>query len=131
MLANADLSPLIVVAIFAFAIFSMVWHFKRGQTLVERWAARNGFRLISTEYRWIRRGPFWWRTSKGQSVYHVEVCDGNGEYRSGYVRVGSWIGGLFTDVADVKWDRPRSTQGPPGFPVIVHEDENQHDDTRR
>jgi hypothetical protein len=35
----------------------------RGREMLERWAARNGLRLIDAEMRWIRRGVFWFGTS--------------------------------------------------------------------
>ncbi|HWP40300.1 MAG TPA: hypothetical protein VNL70_05195 [Tepidisphaeraceae bacterium] len=101
---NDSLAILLIIPIAALAIGTVAWHFRRSQTLLERWAERNGFRLISHEYRWIRRGPFWWRTGEGQSVYRIEVIDADGMHRSGYVRVGGWFLGLFSDVASVEWD---------------------------
>jgi hypothetical protein len=86
------------------AVTSIVWHFSRSRSLVERWAAGNGYELLNAEYRNFFRGPFFWMTSKSQTVYHVEVRDQSGRIRSGWVRCGSWWSGLFSDQTEVRWE---------------------------
>lgn len=130
--ASGDFNLLLFIPFVLIGIASIFWHFNRSATLLDRWAARNGLRIVSREYRWLARGPFWWRTSKSQSVYRVEVIDSAGETRTGYVRLGSWPFGLWSDVAAVEWDQPATTHGPRGFPVVIDEtnapaDRGQHD----
>ena len=95
---------LTVVAVIILAVIAMVWHFRRSRSLLEDWAAENGYRLLSSQYRNFSRGPFFWTTSKGQTVYRVTVQDRDGATRSGWVRCGSWWGGLLSDKVQVRWD---------------------------
>jgi hypothetical protein len=101
----------------AIAITAITWRFHRGQTLLRRWAASSGYRLHDHEVRWLVRGPFFWTTSKAQMVYRVTVEDNTGHLRRGWVRCGSWLGGLLSDRVDVRWDDGGVYQ--PGFPVIT------------
>jgi hypothetical protein len=98
---------LIVVAFVGVAVLALLlfaWQFRRSDTLLERWAERNGYTLIEREYRWFARGPFFWTSSKGQTVYRVTVEDKAGRRRSGWVRCGGWFFGLLSDTAEVRWD---------------------------
>ena len=79
------------------------WHFRRSRSLLERWAERNGYRIMAAEYRHVLRGPFFWTSSKGQTVYRVTV-EVTGGVRTGWVRCGSWWLGLLSDRAEVRWD---------------------------
>ncbi len=94
----------IVFIVIVLAIVSMSWTFARSSSILETWARENGYRLLSSEYRWLSKGPYFFRTSKGQTVYRVSVQDAQGRTRSGFVRCGSWIFGLLSDKVDVRWD---------------------------
>jgi hypothetical protein len=94
-------APLIVVVI---VIASFALRTSRSQTIIDRWAVANGFRVLSAERRFLRTGPFFFRHNKHQTVYHVTVQDGEGRTRSGYIRCGGWFGGLLSDTARVEWD---------------------------
>lgn len=83
----------------------LAWHFARSRKMVEQWARDNGLELVNVERRFMFRGPFWWRTGKGQEVFRVTVRDGAGHVRSGYVRVGGWFLGLLSDQVTVEWDK--------------------------
>ena len=85
-------------------VLSIAWHFGRSRSLLETWAAENGYRIISSQYRFLARGPFFWTTSKSQSVYRVEVQDPAGRRRTGYVRCGTWLGGLLSNKVEARWD---------------------------
>ena len=37
----------VVVAFAVFAIFAYVWHFRRGDSLLQQWAAEHGYRIMS------------------------------------------------------------------------------------
>jgi len=75
----------------------------RGNTILQDWADVNGLQILRKEFRYFRQGPFWWRTGNGRVVYFVTVRDEQGRQRSGWVRCGSWLGGLLSDKADVIW----------------------------
>jgi hypothetical protein len=91
-------------AIVVFAGLAISWHYSRSQSLLEQWAAQHGYQLLRGEYRTFRRGPFFWTTSKGQTVYYVEVLDPSGNRRRGWVRCGGWFLGLLSDRVDVRWE---------------------------
>jgi hypothetical protein len=93
---------LFVMAVIAIASFA--WRTSRSQTIIDRWAAANGFRVLSAEQRFLRTGPFFFRHDKRQTVYHVTVQDSTGRTRSGYIRCGGWFAGLLSDTARVEWD---------------------------
>ena len=93
---------LIVVGVVVIASFA--WTQSRSRSVIELWAEANQFQIISSEERYFSRGPFFWTTSKGQTVYYITVRDAAGHLRSGWIRCGSWWGGLFSDQAEVRWD---------------------------
>jgi hypothetical protein len=95
---------LLGVAAVGLVLFGIVWQFGRSDVILQRWAERHGYRLIDQQYCWFSKGPFFWTTSKGQTVYYVTVEDGPGNRRRGWVRCGGWFLGLFSDHADVRWD---------------------------
>ena len=95
-------SGLVVVVAVAAAIALIVWGDRRGLRILENWAADNGFSLLSREVRYLRRGPFFWTTSRSQVVYYVTVRDNLGIERRGWVRCGGWFLGLFSDTAQVR-----------------------------
>ena len=88
----------------AFAAAMMTFHFARGISILEQWAAENEYEIISREHRLLRLGPFWWRKSKGQEVYYVTIRTLDGQVRRGWVRCGSWFWGIFSNKAVVEWD---------------------------
>jgi hypothetical protein len=88
----------------ALAIAGVIWHFGRSNTLLERWAQRHGYRIIAQEYRTFFKGPYFWTTSRNQTVYRVTILDEHGDTRSGWVRCGGWFMGLWSDHVDVQWD---------------------------
>jgi hypothetical protein len=47
---------------------SLVWHGSRSQNVLQEWARQNGYRLVKAKMAYFFRGPFFWTTSKGQSV---------------------------------------------------------------
>ena len=104
------------VSLVVLAIVSISWRHYRGQTILRRWARANAYRLHEHEVRWLVRGPFFWTTSGAQLVYRVTVEDLDGRLRRGWVRCGGWLGGLFSDHVDVRWDHADER---PGFPVII------------
>jgi hypothetical protein len=94
------LIPLVIMVVIA----TWIAHFSRSKTLLEKWAAENGFEILQREQRYISQGPFFWTTSRSQVVYHVNVRDGLGNVRSGWVRCGGWFLGMWSDKTEVKWE---------------------------
>ncbi|MFC1716607.1 hypothetical protein ACFL6S_23265 [Candidatus Poribacteria bacterium] len=94
----AILSAIIIVVI----VFT--WVLSKARQILESWAAGNDYQIISSETRWLRRGPFLWTTSKNQVVYYVTVRTNDGTVRQGWVRCGSWWAGVLKDKAEVRWD---------------------------
>jgi hypothetical protein len=104
---------LLILLVAAIASISIVWHYSRARSLLEHWADERGFRILDSQYRYVRRGLFFWTTSKGQAVYFVTVRDRNGDVRSGYVRCGSWFLGLLSDKVEVRWETWSDNDNPP------------------
>ena len=101
---NDGIQILAILAVVAFAACLITWHFSRSRSVLEQWAHDHGFRILHSEYRNFSKGPFFWTSSKGQTVYYVTVRDGSGNVRSGWVRCGGWLLGLMSDKAEVRWD---------------------------
>lgn len=97
-------SILIPVALAFLAIVFLVLEITRPIEILNQWAGDNSFEILNYERRYVRRGPFFWTTSRGQVVYYVCVKAENGEIRSGWVRCGNWWLGLWINEADVRWD---------------------------
>jgi hypothetical protein len=95
-----------VLAIFAVvSIVALVLylHITRSQKLLKRWSDENGVEFLQVEHRMFRKGPFVW-SSRGQTVYRVQVRDERGVERRGWVRCGSWWAGVFSDKVEARWD---------------------------
>jgi len=125
MLAHSDGTGLLILLIFVpIAIAGLIWHFSRSANVLDQWARENGLRLLEREYRWFVKGPFFWTSSKNQTVYRITVQDAAGNLWRGWARCGGWFLGLWSSKVDVRWDEPpRHT---PGFPVVMPTDPNLH-----
>jgi hypothetical protein len=100
----ATVAVLVVVVGFIGLLALYVW---RAQAVLRAWAAEGGFRIIRFQKTNITgRGPFnWWTNGRHQIIYHIRVRDSEGRERSGWVRCGSYLGGiLFSNKAEVKWE---------------------------
>jgi hypothetical protein len=84
--------------------YAFYWNVSRSRALLRGWAAANGFEILQSEFRFVRRGPFFWTTSKGQTVYYVKIRDGQNHVRSGWVRCGGWWLGLWADKTEARWE---------------------------
>jgi hypothetical protein len=94
---------LLVVFVLILGVVGLIWHSIRSRALLERWAELNGYRIIDADYRNVFRGPFFWTTTKGQTVYRVTV-ELKGDVLKGWVRCGSRCLGLLSDRVEVRWD---------------------------
>lgn len=95
----STLAPLIVLV-----IVTIRWSHKRAYEILHRWAKNDGLTLISAEKRYWRTGPYFINHARGQMIFHIVVRDSKGTERSGWVRVGSWFAGVFSDKTHVTWD---------------------------
>jgi hypothetical protein len=95
---------IVVLAAVGLTAAMMTWSMSRGRQILDLWAQTNGYRINSSEVRWLRRGPFFWTTSKGQMVYYVAVSTPGGQTRRGYVRCGSFFWGLWKDQVEERWE---------------------------
>jgi hypothetical protein len=102
-----DPAPFFMMALVAVAmILAFYWHFTRSAAILQQWADANGFEILEKSYRHFFRGPFFFRTSKGQTVYRVTVRDKAGNIGTGWVACGSWWWGLMSNQAKARWDEP-------------------------
>lgn len=101
---DSFLSFLMFVGFLGLIIAWHVFEHKRSVQLIQQWADTNGYRIIALEQRWLRRGPFFWRSGKYHTVFYVDVIDPQGMARAIWVRCGGWISGLFSDQLDVRFD---------------------------
>jgi hypothetical protein len=79
-------------------------HFVRSRSLLIGWARQNDFEILASDYRKFRRGPFFWTSSKNQTVYYVTIRDRENQVRSGWLRCGGFWGGVWSDKTEVRWD---------------------------
>jgi hypothetical protein len=104
MTRESDMQGFFFVAlVVVLVVLALVWHFGRSNALLHQWAAQNKYRIIRQEYR-LFNGPYFWTSTKGQTVYYVVLEDPDGNKRSGWVRCGSWWFGLLSGNVEVRWD---------------------------
>lgn len=101
---NEIFAGLGIALVIALVSLGFYWQISRSRLLLENWAAQNGFEIVKGEFRFFFRGPFFWTSSKGQTIYYVTVRDGQERVRSGWVRCGGWWLGLLSDKAEVRWE---------------------------
>lgn len=104
-----DIGLAFLIALVAIAVFiGLFWLFvSRGKAVLRAWAIENAFQIVSFEKKYMFfTGPFkWWTNSRNQIVYFVRVRDRDGKERTGWVRCGSYLGGVFfSNEAEVRWE---------------------------
>jgi hypothetical protein len=98
----------IAVMVITLVVGFHVFHSNRGLAILKKWVARNGFQLLDYRRPFYSGGFSPFSTSRGQVVYSVKVRDASGDERTGWVRCGSFFGGvLFSDEAEVKWENSK------------------------
>jgi len=95
---------LLFLATLVASIGSIYWYYRSSAEILQGWARQNGYHIVSQERRAIRTGPFFLTTGRGQAVFRVTIQDPAGYTRNGWVRVGSFWGGLFSDKVETRWD---------------------------
>ena len=100
-----DVGIVICGAAIVLAVLAAIgWTFSRSREMLEEWATSNDMRIVSARFCWLRRGPFFWTTSKNQTVYRITVADDDGIARTGWARCGSFWWGVFRKQVEVCWD---------------------------
>jgi hypothetical protein len=100
---NAVETYLLLIGFAIIATTLVIFSFSRGRSLLNRWAQENNFQILDFEMRTLSAGPFTWTSSRNQIVYFVHVRDREGKERSGWVRCGSFWGGILSDKTEVRW----------------------------
>ena len=92
------------ILILVLVIVLIAWSASRSRNMLKSWADENGYQIEDAQWRWFRKGPYFWKSSKNQHVYHFVASDEDGVQRSGWARCGGYWLGLFTSDIDVTWD---------------------------
>jgi len=99
------ISPMIALFVLGVLIvFYIAWHFTRSRSLLQKWATSNGYEILHSEFRSLRKGPFLWKDSAKQMVFYVRIRSREGQERSGWVLCGGFWTGLFSDKIQVTWE---------------------------
>lgn len=85
---------------------TFLWFYRRSEMVLSQWAEKNDYEILDQKLQWLNQGPFFWRSSSGQTIYRVRILNRqDGKIYIGWVRCGSYWGGLFSDQVDVMWDK--------------------------
>jgi hypothetical protein len=90
----------LMVAFVGLVIYLQV---RGAQTLLHGWAQENGFEILEANHRLFRKGPYVW-SARGQAIYRLHVKDRAGVERWGWVRFGTWWGGVFANKVESRRD---------------------------
>ncbi len=82
----------------------MTYHKNSGSREVEKWATIEGLEILSSEYRWVKRGPYFINSSNQQRIFYVTVRDKAGNIKRCWVKVGGFFFGLLSDKIDISWE---------------------------
>lgn len=93
-----------LILIIGFAVTMTDWQSSRSEALIDGWANDNHLTVVRKEARTLRRGPMFWSTAKGQTVYRITVREQHGMERSGWIRCGERWRGLYSHKVEVRWD---------------------------
>ena len=78
--------------------------FLRARQILETWAEEKGYEILSSDLRFLSRGPYTWTLFGKQWVFHVVVRDHERTVRTGFVKCGSFWWGIWINRAEAKWD---------------------------
>lgn len=93
---------LIGTGIIAIVIGGVV-RIRKGRAAIQTTLNRDGYSVVTMQYRVFRQGPLFWTTTRSQIVYRVLVCDGEGRQHILWARWGrSWL--PERDRVDLRWN---------------------------
>lgn len=93
-----------VLLVILIPIVILILMFLRSRQILDSWAAENGYNILSSDYRWLCRGPYSWTLLGKQWVYYVVVRASDDTVRRGYVKCGSFWWGVLVNKSEVEWD---------------------------
>jgi hypothetical protein len=92
----------------------MAWYCHQSRSILEQWAKACGYKLLRVRRSFRIGGPFFWRTSKAQTVFHVRLYDpGLRRIRRAWVRCGGFWSGMSSDEVEVRWEEHSVTDSLP------------------
>jgi hypothetical protein len=96
---NTAILVLVLVAIVV--PIALAWEKRRSAELVRRWAEQNNFTVNKSDFRALKRGPFWATTWNYQAVRRIAVSGQDGQQKTGWIRCNAYWP---TDKIEVRWD---------------------------
>lgn len=94
----------LIVLVLAIVGFVLALMFLRARQILDTWAEENGYEILSSNLRFLSRGPYSWTLLGKQWVFHVVVRDYEGTIRTGFVKCGGFFWGVWVNKAEAKWD---------------------------
>jgi len=76
----------------------------KARRLLADWAAQQNLNVVSAQPRHIRCGPFRFRASKAQQVFHVIAETDSGAIKEGFALCGGAFTGLMSHSVKVHWN---------------------------
>ncbi|CAB1065486.1 hypothetical protein D1BOALGB6SA_10283 [Olavius sp. associated proteobacterium Delta 1] len=78
-----------VLFLIVFTVY-MTYYNNSGLKVVEDWAKKEGYKIINSELRWVKTGPFFWSwTSRHQRVFLVTLETDDGKHSKAWIRVAA------------------------------------------
>lgn len=99
------LALIVLAAVFAIAIWSVVRSEARASQMLEHWLRENDYQLLQKSAPWIKDNPFWMSSNRSQKVFKVTIRTLDGTTRAAWVRCGHALWGTSIDQVEVKWDK--------------------------
>ena len=84
-------------------LFNVLWA-GGGESGLRRWASVSELKLLQLERRWLKKGPFQFRTGKNGRVYYFVAENESGQQRGGFARVTPPLLCLFSDPVKIAWE---------------------------
>jgi hypothetical protein len=79
-------------------------------SILQKWAAGQGYEIIQFQRCFFCGAFTWWTTSRKQLVFSITVRDDAFQERTGWIRFGNFFGGGYTDhEPDVIWTESKDS----------------------
>ena len=85
-------------------IIVLVLMYSRAQMILRTWAEGNCYQILSSDLRFLGRGPYSYTLLGKQWVFYVILKASDGTTRTGYVKCGSFFWGVIINRAEAKLD---------------------------
>ena len=94
------------ILIFCLSLIAVVIFltYSRARSILQTWADENGYEILSSNPRFLGRGPYKYTLMGKQWVFHVTVRATDGTTKTGYVKCGSFLWGVMVNRAEASWD---------------------------